>query len=74
MDRDEAYALPLSLIEQNLSALNSTNTGTKEYWHVALAIDQGSLALNVSSIGKKINLSPYAFKLSVTALSGVQET
>jgi hypothetical protein len=63
MDSDEAYALPLQLIENNLSALNSTKKGSKEYWHIALGIDQGSLALNLSSLGKKINLSPYAFKL-----------
>jgi hypothetical protein len=72
MDRDEAYALPLSIIEQNLSALSTTNTGTKEYWHVALAIDQGALSLNLSSIGQKINLLPYAFKLPAGSLSGAQ--
>jgi hypothetical protein len=72
MDRDEAYALPLAFIEENLSALNSTKTGAKEYWHVAFAVDQGSLALNLSSIGKKINLSPYAFKLPAGGLGGTQ--
>ena len=67
MDRDEAYALPLTLIEQHLDDLNTTETksGQGRYWHIALANDNGRLALNISSIGKKIDLEPYAFKLSL---------
>jgi hypothetical protein len=63
MDRDEAYALPRVFIEENLEALNTTQKGAKKYWHIALTIDNGSLALNLSSISKKIDLTPYAFKL-----------
>ena len=63
MDRNEAYALPLAFIEENLDALNTTEKGGKKYWHVALTMDKGSLALNLSSIGKKIDLARYAVKL-----------
>jgi hypothetical protein len=63
MDRDEAYSLPVAFIEQNLEAMNTTEKDDKKYWHVALTMEKGSLALNLSSIGKKIDLSPYALKL-----------
>ncbi|MGD0076348.1 MAG: hypothetical protein ABSD31_18735, partial [Candidatus Binataceae bacterium] len=63
MDRNEAYALPIAFIEQNLEAMNTTEKGDKKYWHVALTIDKGSLALNLSSIGKKIDLAPYLFNV-----------
>jgi hypothetical protein len=63
MDRDEAYALPLSFIKEHLPALNTTEKGDKKYWHLALAtLENGSIALNLSTIGKKIDLAPYAFK------------
>ena len=63
MDRNEAYALPVAFIEQNLEVMNTTEKGDKKYWHVALTLDKGSLALNFSSIGKKIDLAPYSFKV-----------
>jgi hypothetical protein len=63
MDRDAAYALPLTFIEQHLPMLNKTQKGDKTYWHVALTMENDSLALNLSSIGKKIDLTPYVFKL-----------
>ena len=63
MDTNEAYALPLTVIEQNLDALNTTEKGDKRYWHVALTMDNSAIALNLSSIGKKIDLAPFAFKL-----------
>jgi hypothetical protein len=64
MDRNEAYALPLAFIEQILEAMNTTEKGDKKYWHVALTMDiSGSVALNLSSIGKKIDLAPYSFKV-----------
>ena len=63
MDTNEAYALTLTVIEQNLDALNTTEKGDKGYWHVALTVDGGALALNLSSIGKKIGLAPYSFKV-----------
>jgi hypothetical protein len=63
MDKNEAYALPLTVIEQNLSALNTTEKGDKRYWHVGLTMNEGSLALNLSSIGKKVDLAPYSFKV-----------
>jgi hypothetical protein len=64
MDRNEAYVLPRTFIEENLEALNVTEKGDKKYWHVALTMDKGSLALNLSRIGKKISLAPYALNVS----------
>ena len=43
--------------------MHTTEKGDKKYWHVALTMDKGSLALNLSSIGKKIELAPYSFKV-----------
>jgi hypothetical protein len=63
MDRDEAYALPLQIVQSVLTSLNTTKRDSKTYWHIPLIFDHGSLALNLSSVGKRINLAPYAFKL-----------
>jgi hypothetical protein len=63
MDQDVAYALPIAFIEQYLSILNTTEDGEKTYWHIALTTDKGALALNLSSIGKKVDLAPYVFRL-----------
>jgi hypothetical protein len=46
-----------------MAALNATQKGEKKYWHLALTMDNKSLALNLSSIGKKIDLTPYALKV-----------
>ena len=62
MDRDEAYALPYSLLEKNKKNLNMTERGEKSYWHVAITtMDDGSLAVNLSRIGSKLPLKPLAF-------------
>lgn len=63
MDRDEAYALPLAFVEKHLAQLNQTIKDDKHYWHVAITTDNGHLALNVSSVGKKFDITPYAFKV-----------
>jgi hypothetical protein len=55
--------LPIQFVESILPSLNTTKKGDKEYWHVALANEQGQLALNLSTIAKRISLSPYAIKI-----------
>jgi hypothetical protein len=62
MDRDEAYAVPYSVINQNKNSLNMTDRGDRSYWHIALTtLDDGALALNLSRIGRKLSLKPFSF-------------
>jgi hypothetical protein len=63
MDRHEAYALPLSIIEEHLNDLNRTQKEDKHYWHIALTLDEDHLYWNLSRVGKKIDLMPYLFEL-----------
>jgi hypothetical protein len=62
MDRAEAYALPYSWINANKKNLNMTEKGDRSYWHVSLTtMEDGSLAVNLSRIGSKASLKPFAF-------------
>jgi len=63
MDRNEAYAIPLGDLKKLLPDLNQTAKVDKSYWHIALANDNGSIKLNLSKIGKMIDLKPYRFEL-----------
>jgi hypothetical protein len=66
MDRDEAYALPYSVIDESKANLNVTDRGERSYWHIALTtLEDGSLGLNLSRIGAKLPLKAFAFKLRV---------
>jgi len=68
MDRNEAYAVPHSFLDQHKQNLNLTDRGEKSYWHLVLAtLDDGSLAINLSRIGKKLPLKPFAFRWSAEA-------
>ena len=63
MDRNEAYAVPYSVVNENKKNLNKTDRGERSYWHVALTtLDDGSLAINLSRIGIKFSLKPLAFR------------
>ena len=63
MDRNEAYALPYSLVDKHKQNLNMTDRGGKSYWHISLTtLEDGSLALNLSRIGVKVALKPFAFE------------
>jgi hypothetical protein len=64
MDRDEAYALPVKLLEEHLSDFNRTELEDKHYWHIALSNEAGRLGLRLSTIGKTIDLAPYSFRLT----------
>ena len=64
MDRDEAFAIPYSWIEQNRENMNVTDRGERSYWHVAITtVESGKLAINMSRIGTKTPLEPYRFSL-----------
>jgi len=52
MDRNEAYAVPYAVVDENKKNLNKTDRGDRSYWHVALTtLEGGSLAINLSRVG-----------------------
>jgi hypothetical protein len=62
VDRDVAYALPLSWIRGHLSELSVTKRDDIHYWHVLIYEgDDGHLALKVA--GNKYSLADFAVKL-----------
>jgi hypothetical protein len=64
MDRDEAFAVPYSWMEQNKSNLSVTDSNDRLYWHVPITtFDHGKLGINISKTGAKAPLEPYGFKL-----------
>jgi len=68
MDRDEAYAVPYAIIDQNKNNLNMTDRGERSYWHIALTtLEDGSLAINLSRVGAKLSLKEFAFSLTTKA-------
>jgi hypothetical protein len=65
MDRDEAYAIPLNVVEAFLPKLNSTaRRGRPPYWHIVLVdTDGGGLALYSSKEGEQLDLSQFRVPL-----------
>jgi hypothetical protein len=63
MDRNEAFAIPRHVLLKILPDLNQTKLSNRNYWHVALTNEDNKIKLNLSSIGKKLDLSPYAFQI-----------
>lgn len=62
MDRDEAFAVPYSWMQQNKSNLSVTDSNDRLYWHVPITtFDGGKLAINISKTGAKAPLEPYGF-------------
>ena len=72
MDRDEAFALPYSWLQENKKNLNVTEKGGKLlWWHVATTtLDDGKLAINMSKVGTKIALEPYRYSLKRQVTQG----
>ena len=66
MDRSEAYAIPYSVVVENLPNLNkSARPDDKSYWHILLKqTENGDLIWNMSKTGKKLPLADYAVPLS----------
>jgi hypothetical protein len=63
MDRDEAFAVPYSWLQQNKKNLNVTDRGDRSYWHISLTtLDGGKLAINASKVGSKTLLDPFRFE------------
>ncbi|WBT36625.1 hypothetical protein [Hyphomicrobium sp. DMF-1] len=65
MDRNDAFALPVSVIDSFLPKLNQTmRRDGRSYWHVVLtSLDDGSLALYSSRTGEAMPLSSYSVPL-----------
>ena len=63
MDQNEAFAIPLSDLKTLLPDLNQTIKSDDSWWHVALIIDDGTIKLNLSKVGKLIDLNPYRFEI-----------
>jgi hypothetical protein len=62
-DRDNAFALPHSWVNENKKYLNMTERGDKSYWYISLAkLEDGTLALNLPKAGRKAALEPYRFQ------------
>ncbi len=62
-DSNIAYVLPRKFMEDNLENLNMTEKeGGRSYWHIALNSDEGVIKLNLSKIGRKVDLAPYRFE------------
>ncbi|MEP7364040.1 MAG: hypothetical protein ABI972_12355 [Acidobacteriota bacterium] len=68
MDLDVAFAIPYAWFAENTQNLNSSErNGSLAYWHVPLTtMDDGSLAINLSKVGRKVSLAPFQFPLAKT--------
>lgn len=66
MDRDEAYAIPLSELASNLPNLNVSARERGSYWHLALTIGKdGELLWNMPSAGRRVPLNQFSVPLDV---------
>ena len=63
MDRDEAFCVPFDVVKKNIENLNLTKKADRQYWHIALTLDDGNLKWNLSKIGEKVDLSPFTIKI-----------
>lgn len=64
MDRDEAFALPLSDVESRLEEMNKSEDGDKYFWHIQTRVESKSVIWNLSKVAKKIPLEQYRFTIS----------
>jgi hypothetical protein len=64
MDREDAFALPYSWLQQNKTNLNTTDRGDRSYWHVPITtLENGGLAINLSKVGTKKALEQYRYEM-----------
>jgi len=65
MDRDEAFAIPLSIFTTFLPKLNQTTREDGEsYWHVVITTNEhGKPALYSSRTGEKLELRPFSLAI-----------
>ena len=66
MDLESAFAVPQKWFAKNAANLNTTERQeSRSYWHIPLTtLDDGSLAINLSKIGRKYSLEPHRFPLA----------
>jgi hypothetical protein len=66
MDLEVAFAVPQTWFKENAQYLNVTEReGERSYCHIPLTtLEDGSLAINLSKIGRKVSLAPYQFPLA----------
>ena len=66
MDLNSAFAVPQSWFAENKQNLNVTErTDGKSYWHIPLTIlNDHSIAINLSKVGRKYSLEPHRFSLA----------
>jgi hypothetical protein len=64
MDLPHAFAIPLDVMRNNLSALNTTTTERSTYWHIHLVQrDDGSIALQLPKASKQLPLEDFRISL-----------
>jgi hypothetical protein len=65
MDLATAFAVPQKWLSENKQHLNMTEKPDgRSYWHIPLTtLSDGSLAINLSKVGKKYSLEPHRFAL-----------
>jgi hypothetical protein len=66
MDLNSAFAVPQNWFAENKQNLNVTEKPDgKSYWHIPLTrMADGSIAINLSKVGKKYSLEPHRFSLN----------
>lgn len=64
MDLDTAYAIPLDVLREHLSALNTTTTERSTYWHIHLSeTSNGSIALQLPKTSRQLSLDDFRIPL-----------
>ena len=65
MDRDEAYAIPLKVVHENLDNLHTTvRPDGRSYYHIKLSLNQeGMLEWNMAKAAKKLPLDGFSIPL-----------
>jgi hypothetical protein len=64
VDKDEAYAVPLSKMREFLPSLNQTiRPDGAMYWHVKLSETDSGMVMFASKTGEKFDLSQYSIQL-----------
>jgi hypothetical protein len=73
MDLESAFAVPQNWFEENKANLNATEKPDgKIYWHIPLTtMPDGSIAINLSKVGRKCSLEPYRFSLAAHAIDSI---
>jgi hypothetical protein len=64
MDLSHAYAIPLNILRNNLTALNTTTTERSTYWHIHLVEGADhTISLQLPKISKQLPLAEFRIEL-----------